>query len=488
MKILLDTNMFIASEHITATDADAHADAAVALLELVAQGDHEVFVSKTMTTDLLRDRNAGRSHARFQQLRKYKALAAIPYDEAELAYRAGYTTPLSDNDSVDLSMLAALEARAVSIVVTQDTRLRGHGAALGYAEQVLSAADAADLLRTLAKTPVHLPTLEERPAYTLNRNAPILASLRSDYHGFDAWFDKVCSEHRDCLFLEAPAGVVQGLVIFKRETDSPYGLGPDVLKVCTFKVAAEAVGAKRGELLLRGVFDYCRNNACPVIYVEVLAKYGDLVALFEDFGFEVHGTRSAKGELVMVKHMQPPAAGSQLAPLEYHRRYGPGAAKLERVFIVPVEPRWHDILFPELAPQPDMFGPQASGNALRKAYLCRANTTKMQVGDAVLFYKSGFSEVTCLGVVDRVERLTTPESVAEVVGRRTVYDLAGIERMCDAANDGVLTILFRWDRWVTPRWSLGELLDEGVLAAAPQSITEIKHEGALKWVQSRLAA
>ena len=485
LKILLDTNMFIASEAITADVTDVHADDATRLRELAEAGGHVVFLSASTADDLSHDSDPGRSAARLLQFRKYSKLEPLRIPVG-LATRAGYAEPLSPNDQVDVSMLAALESDAADLLVTQDGKLRGHAARLGFADQAISARDAIDLLLELAAEPTVLPTLTQQAAYRLDLEDPIFTTLRDDYDGFDEWIRKARREHRDCLVLQSGTEQIDGLVILKAETDRPYGLGGDVLKVCTMKVADRAAGAKRGELLLRGIFDYARNHQMGCLYLEVLPKHTGLLELLSQFGFEPIEERSTKGELVMVKNLTPSAVDLLLPPFEFHRRYGPGAMKLERAFVVPIEPRWHDVLFPERSTQQDLFGPHSSGNALRKAYLCRAPTQQLQQGDALLFYKSIESTVEVVGVVDRVERLETSAEVAAVVGRRTVYDMHEIERLCTQAKAGVLTILFRWDRFIAPPWRLKQLRDAKVLKAHPQSITRVQQEDGLRWLQEQL--
>jgi len=111
------------------------------------------------------------------------------------------------------------------------------------------------LKQSFATKSVDLPDVVERKAYELSGQELLFDGLRSDYHGFDAWFEKCKHDHRDCWVLELD-GEVAGLVIRKNEDHDAAKTrhaGPKILKVCTFKVREEFQGEKFGDLLLKQV-------------------------------------------------------------------------------------------------------------------------------------------------------------------------------------------------------------------------------------------
>ena len=134
--------------------------------------------------------------------------------------------------------------------------------------------------KSFAEKPVTLPPhVVERKAYELNLADPIFESVRADYPGFDEWFDKCRRQHRDCWVLEID-GEIAGLVIHKRETRAEAGtkgLGPKILKICTFKVRDEFQGEKFGELLLKQVLWFGQQNKYDLTYVTAFSKHAFLM-------------------------------------------------------------------------------------------------------------------------------------------------------------------------------------------------------------------
>ncbi len=175
-------------------------------------------------------------------------------DDAKLVARFGAIN--TENDRSDVRLLLALHTKAVDFLVTQDIGLHRRADRVGLAVSVLTVEEALQWLKqTFTAKSVSLPYVVERKAYQINQDDAILTSLRSDYPGFDRWFDKCRRQHRDCWLLEI-ANQIAGLVIRKDETHLEAGTqhpGPKILKICTFKVHDEFQGEKFGELLLKQV-------------------------------------------------------------------------------------------------------------------------------------------------------------------------------------------------------------------------------------------
>jgi hypothetical protein len=276
-------------------------------------------------------------------------------------------------------------------------------------------------------------------------------------------------------------------MIVKDETDRPYGLPGNVLKLSTFKVTDEAHGRRYGELLLKTLFAHAHHHGHDAIYVTVFDKHATLIELLTAFGFRDHG-ESDLGERVLVKRRRPGGLEGITDPLDFHIAYGPPAIDPRAPhFMVPVEPRWHDLLFPEYVAQQSLFsGEHPFGNALRKAYLCNAPTRQLGPGATLFFYRShNLPAVTAVGVVEQVLESRDPEEIARLVGRRTVYTLDEIAEKCRVARP-VLAILFRQDRLLEPPWPRRDLDAAGVLNRHPQSITEVHREEGRRWLQERL--
>ena len=147
-----------------------------------------------------------------------------------------------------------------------------------------------------------LPYVVERKAYEINRDHAIFAGLRSDYPGFDQWFDKCRRQHRECWVLEIESDIA-GLVIRKDETHAEAGTqhrGPKILKICTFKVRDEFQGEKFGELLLKQVLWFAQHNKYDLMYVTAFPKHAFLIDLLSNFGFK-ETKRLPNGEVMFEK-------------------------------------------------------------------------------------------------------------------------------------------------------------------------------------------
>lgn len=383
-------------------------------------------------------------------------------------------------------MLAALDNNAAEILVTEDRRLRNHAESAGFGGRTFSILGATEHLKKIFDEPVVLPTVFERSAYEISVEDSMFESLRESYQGFDGWWVKAAKEHRVCYTIESGSGELEALAVLKVETSGDYGLNGTTLKICTFKVAAAAEGAKRGELVLKAVFQYARRVKANHIYVTVFDEHVGLIRLLELFGFRKLNERTALGELVMAKDLRIPDDVSGYSPLEFNRLFGPSAVIIDRAFVIPIQPKWHDVLVPEARLQARFpFAEDPSGNAILKAYLSSSSITQLAPGDLIVFYRSqDLKAATVIGVVEDTLRSRDAIELRRFVGSRTVYSDSAIVEMCGTGD--VLAILFRQDRCLSTPWRLSQLRANKVVSAAPQSIQQVSNEKGLAWLRQQL--
>lgn len=488
--ILIDSNIFIA---IAAHGADGHewGQAASEMLSLAAQLNYRVLLSAGTRTDLLK---SGELRAqREAQLAKFHALNRVPLNRPA-GVTAGFPIAISGNDEVDLEVLSTFLTGAASWLISNDGTLRKRAKRVTDPDTVYSLDEALDALNRLIARPTVLPAVSTVPAYTLSLDAPIFTGLKEGYPptgedpGFVRWWrTKVAADHRLAIILGEP-GNPEGLAVLKPEDYPDHGLTGRVLKVCTFKASDETPGSKRGELLLKAVIDHARRNDRDVLFVEMFPALESMRGWLEDFGFEsVAGAATARGELVYAKHLAPGPDAPALAPLPYNIAYGPGAVMVDNAFLVPIQSKWHHRLLPEADPALDLWPMfDACGNAIRKAYLCRAPTRQLRPGDLLAFLETGTGSpatVTCVGVVEGTLVSEDPARIVGYVGARTVYTAAEIAAQC--AKGEVLAIRFRLDRVLREPWAADTLRSNGVMTGTPQSITRVLEEG-LPWVRNAL--
>jgi GNAT superfamily N-acetyltransferase len=491
LRLLMDTNVFIALEPFAGL-TEPTLQPATRLLRSIAEQGHRLFVHPAVADDLREGRDQSRRAQQLAELDKYPMLDETPIG-TDLAQMVGASSQ-GTNDHRDLRLLAALHRHAVSYLISEDLRLARRAGRAGLSEAVLTINEAVALLDSLRPRDAAPPPLVEKiTSYALDVEQPIFNSLRADYVGFDDWLKKVQaeSEQRLCLIVRNNAEYA-AISILKLEDDCPYSFGSPVLKISTFKVGSEYAGAKYGELLLKAIFAFAHERKATSLYIEVFRKFEFLIALLEEFGFVISAHVTGRNEIVLMKTLTG-VLSEPLTDLEFHRRYGPPALRPSRVFLVPVEPRWHEQLFPDAPVSselqlefPGVTRPHPWGNALKKAYITQSKISILSPGDALLFYRShDRKSVDAVGIVENTLRSGDPTEVLTFVGRRTVYAPQEIAGMCGSQSPP-LAILFRQDRFLRPSWKAEELRRQGVMKKWPQSVTRVSQEGGLRWIRSQL--
>ena len=487
LRFLLDANFLIPLEPTSPSDIELGTGIAADIVRQASKLGFHLLVHPETRRELTSDRDASRRAARQTLLGKYETLLDPP-DLSEVERVLGAVRPQSNN-WFDHLLLAALHADAVHYLITSDQRMHRKARRLGIApERILTPAVARALLNTLADHPqTPPPQVRTRALHALRRGDPIFESLREDYPDFDRWFRQVSQEGRRAWVIEPDGDDYAGICIWKQQDDE-LGLGGKAMKISTFKVAEEHRGRRYGELLLKAAFNELHANGYDRVWLTVFERHETLIAMLEDFGFHQHHEKTDLGELIYVKDLT--ADPEQVAdPFEYHQRYGPPAVDLSLgpVYVIPIQPRYHRRLFPD-DPRERMLIEHNDpyGNAIRKAYLSRGPIHPLPRGAVILFYRSDDQKaVTAIGVVEGALRTSDPAEIAKFAGQRTVYSLSEIEEL---AQQPVLTILFRQDRLLETPWPLHDLIEARVLTTAPQSITQVRNEEAIRWLSTQLAA
>lgn len=483
MKLLLDTNIFIPLEPTAPEHLAPNTEMAATLLRLSQAGGHTLFLHPDARFDIDRDRNADRAELRRVLSTKYPQLPDPPPLTTELRNAFG-SSRVGSNDWVDDKLVAALAADAVDFLVSEDKGVRKKARRLDRDGRVLTLDEA---IRILGGTPSVLapPAVESVRAHALPKSDPIFASLREDYPGFDDWFARCCRQHRQSWKIDG-GPTLAAFCIVKDDDEQPrLDLGNRPLKLCSFKVAPEFNGFKYGELLLKTVFDHSYYNENSGVFVTVFEKHAELIELLEDFGFERADQRTDLGELVLAKKLLPDSTRSGL---DYHVAVGPPRFDATRPwYIVPIQPRYSDVLFPETAETRSLFeGQYAFGNAIRKAYLCHSSCRRLLPGDVLAFYRTRRRQgLMAIGVVEDTLVSDDPTAVARSVARRTVYSSSEIRSLCLGRT--VLAIRFRQARLVMPVMGAAALRRAGVFRRAPQSIMRVGMEGT-EWLIDQFAA
>jgi GNAT superfamily N-acetyltransferase len=482
LKLLIDTNVFIHAEPSALNEVSPMTAVALRLQQLATQAKVSLFLHPSQMLDLKRDSNQARQSLRTEVFERYAKLASPPRPQPELLESLGESYEGS-HSYVDDELLASVLGNAVDYLVTEDRGIHRKAKRLGVDSRVFFLGDAVGALEALFdRIPRPPPAVESVYAYQLNERDPIFDSFRLDYPGFDGWLKKCKLEgRRGWIIKESEAYAAVSIV--NLEQMPPLGLAGKVLKICSFKVAEHSYGRKYGELLLKAIFDFARQNQYENLYITSYEKQEKLLQLLGDFGFEKLGASEA-GELIFSKAMVPTDLAIERG-LEFAIKFGPFYLdESAEAFIVPIQPPFHNVLFPEQQEQVELFpGTHPFGNAIRKAYLCGSKIRSIAPGSVLWFYRSQDTRgVVACGVVEKWMRSENASTIAALVSRRTVYTFSQIQEMTEGGP--VMAILFRQSRLLASPIRLAELVEKGILKGPPQSIVGLTDSSA-SWMWNR---
>lgn len=477
LRFLLDTNVLIPLQDSMVVLQPSLAN----FVRLCNEHGHQLLYHSASIEDIQRDGNVDRRTRTLARLGQYSRLQAgppCPWNHPQT----------SVNDACDNEILYALKRDAAHALVTEDQGIHRRARELGLGNRVYFIQSAEDWLRRLHEPgEVQLPNIDDVELHTLTNQLiePFFNSVRAAYDGFDEWFRRKAMEGRRAwVYRDGVNHTIAAICIYTVQTDEQINdagdvLEGDALKLCTFKVGETVRGRKVGELFLRAAFQHATNHRCEWIFLHANdEQQNHLTDLIEDFGFRHAGVYERDGVYVKDHPISPPAL--QMEPFEYVRRYYPhymGGVDVQK-FLVPVQPQFHDILFPDYQDPghalPEGHPQRHVGNAIKLAYLCHTPSKQPRSGDVVLFYRSrDMRAVTTIGVVESYEWSESAGEIARIVSRRTVYSDLQIE---DMARTETKVMLFRLICHFEQPVSYVELQRLRVVHGPIQSITNISDD------------
>lgn len=476
LRFLLDTNILIPLQDSMLVLEPNLAN----FVRLAGVGGHQLLYHPASKIDIQRDRDLARRSRTLARLQQYTELQSpLPSPQN--------TDQTSANDACDNEILYALECSAVHALVTEDKVIHAKARRAGLGGRVYNIQTADDWLRRLhSPAGVDLPNIEDVPMYSFTDqlNGALFDSLRASYdtpqRSFNAWFHEKAQTGRKAWIARSEDGSIEAVCIYTEQRDEVINDAKEVLqglslKLCTFKVGEQMRGRKIGELFLKAAFRHASESRCENIFVHSSTEQGYLLELLGDFGFKQRGTYGSDVMLVKEHPLSPPDIA--IPAIDYAKLYFPHYLKDDsiRKFLVPIKPKFHRILFPEIDRQGNLFSANSvAGNAIKQAYLCKAPTNQVRPGDIVLFYRSEDEQMlTTLGIVERYEVHNSPVDIMQIVSRRTVYSQQEIESM---AVSPTKVMLFRLVGHFQSPIAYSLLKQEQIVSGPIQSITKISDE------------
>lgn len=481
MRFLLDTNILIPLEDSQIPLRESLAN----VVRLANENGHQLVYHPASEDDIRRDTNAIRRQQTLSRLHQYHRLDGrlpCPWNDANT----------SANDAADNEILYALYCDAAHALLTEDRGIHDKARGRGLAGRVYTIQTAEDWLRRLhEQIPVLLPNIEELSLYSLTPylDSHFFDSLREGYPDFNTWFRDKARENRKAWVAWESPGTLGAICVYTQQLDEKItqdgiALPGMALKLSTFKVGPSVRGRKIGELFLKAAFQYATANHLENIFLHGdLDQHHFLFELLEDFGFVqvgIHPGTNGRDVTYLKRHpAQPP--DDPVSAFEYlrlyfpHFKFGDGVKK----FIVPIRPEYHRVLFRDYISPADrqfsLFEPgNTAGNAIKQAYLCHAQSSGINPGDIVFFYRSTDERaITSLGVVEDYQTLADADAIARLVSRRTVYSMHDIREL---ASQPTKVMLFRLVRHFENPAGHAWLQGNGLVKGNIQSIRSISHQ------------
>ncbi len=486
MNIIIDTNILIPLE-----DTGREMDSELAEMKrLCAELNYKLHTHPEQYKDIEHDKNVDRRNIILSRIGQYIQIHDAPIVNDSDVQKYNWSAK-NENDEVDNSLLIAIVRGACHILVTNDNGIHRKARQANISEQVHRQDQFLNYLKNKmpsrqGATPAGIETTK---IHGIDVSEPFFNSLRAGYDGFDQWFKKSAQDGREAWCVFSDDAILDAICVFKEETgpaitDDNKVLNGRVLKLCTFKVGKDSRGNKIGERMLYTAFKHAKENNYEYVYLHVFGEeHKSLVSLCEEYGFEASG--DYKGQQAYVKSMIQNASNEALDNLQYAIRYYPNfrSSKEVRKFIVPIQPPYHEILFPDVSniskglfrDSPTLYLP--ASNTIKKAYICHASTTRIHPGDILLFYRSEDRQsVECLGVVEYLFRSKEESKVMSKVFKRTVYTQDELSKMLKKGD--VLVILFRLVKYFQPIQY--DVMKKNGIDGPYQSVRSVPHDAFIK--------
>jgi predicted nucleic acid-binding protein len=471
MRILLDTNIIIHRE------ASKGINQNIGILFNWLDKLHYTKCVHPLTADELnRNINADTVKSMQIKLRNYHILKTPAPLHADVS-KVSLLIDTEPNDVDDTKLLNEVYCDRVDILISEDKKIHKKAAILGINERVFKIENF--LEKVTAENPdfVNYNILAVKKEYfgNINLNEEFFDSFRSDYIGFDKWFNSKAGNN-DQAYVCYEADILKAFLYLKveNENESYSDINPIFpkkrrLKIGTFKVVSN--GLRIGERFLKIIFDNARQYKTDEIYVTIFdtrLELVSLIALLEQYGFKIYGIKTSPSgtEKVYLRDF------TKTANEEQPKLTFPWLSKTSEVFIIPIKPEYHTELFPDSilrteSPN-DFVESQPHRNAISKSYISHSFNRNLKSGDIIVFYRSGGiykGVTTTIGIVENViTNIKDLNELIQVCRKRTVLTEKELKEYWDwRPNNRPFVINFLYAFSFIKRITLKQMLDERIL-------------------------
>ncbi len=405
MKALLDTNIIIHREANRIVSQDIGI-----LYRWLDRGKYTKCVHSATVEEVKKNPNKETVDLFLVKLDSYELIDIPSPLKDELKAISG-KYDVTDNDKVDTMLLNEVFSGRVDILITEDKKIHKKAQELGIQDKVFTIESF--LEKTFAEHPelvdYKVLNVQKLKFGRINLADSFFDSLKDDYVGFDQWFLKKYDEEA-YITINSNNGMLLSFLYLKVEDENenysnitPVFPHKRRLKVGTFKVISN--GFRLGERFMKIIFDNALKSHVDEIYVTIYDKRPEqrrLIELMEQWGFYFWGNKN--GERVYVRDFTPKH--------DVHNLKGcfPYISKNKNAFIVPIYPEYHTELLPDSilnTESPEEFIEDfPHRNCICKVYVSRALEPYPEIGDLLVFYRTGGlykSVITTIGEVQEIK-------------------------------------------------------------------------------------
>lgn len=230
-------------------------------------------------------------------------------------------------------------------------------------------------------------TITLRKFSEINLDNRFFDSLKSDYLGFEDWFNRK-SSNGSKAYVQYADNELQAFLYLKNESgeslDDVIPVRPACrrLKVGTFKI--DAHNTRLGERFVKKIMDAALYMDAEEVYVTIFPKHEGLIRLLQQYGFNEEGKK--EDELVLVKDMK------HLTD-DLLKNYPLLSTKENRKFALSIYPKYHTRMFPDSIlnneEQYELIRDVSYTNSIHKIYLCSMySAAQLCRGDLLAIYRT----------------------------------------------------------------------------------------------------
>lgn len=483
MKALLDTNIIIHREANKIVSQDIGI-----LYRWLDRGQYTKCIHSATIAEVKKNPNKETVDLFLVKLESYEVIE-IPSPLQDEVKNVSEQFDTTDNDKVDTVLLNEVFVGRVDILITEDKKIHKKAQELGIQDKIFTIDSFLEKIFAEHPELVNYKVLNVQKLKfgKIDLNDTFFNSLKEDYAGFDKWFIKKYDEEA-YITINSNNGMLLSFLYLKVEDENenysninPQFSSKRRLKIGTFKVISN--GFRLGERFMKIIFDNALKNHVQEIYVTVYDKRPEqrrLIDLLEQWGFVLWGTKG-EGELVYVRDFSPQFN------IENLKSCFPYISKGRNVYVIPIYPEYHTELLPDSilnTESPEEFIEDfPHRNCINKVYVSRAMEPYPNIGDILVFYRTGGyykSVVTTIGEVLEVKSDFLNENDFILYCRKkSVYPEQALRDMWRYSTRKPFVVNFLYTYSFPHRINMKELIDLKVLLGvndAPRGFKPITKE------------